>query len=77
VDLSLFKAFPIGRLRPELRIEAANVFNHTNWGAPVTGFTALNFMQFTPGSSESGGGASGTNAAVGPRRIQIGLRLAF
>jgi len=77
VDLSLFKAFPIGRFRPELRIEAANVFNHTNWGAPVTGFTALNFMQFTPGSSESGGGASGTNAAVGPRRIQIGLRLAF
>ena len=36
VDLSLFKSFPIGRFRPEFRIEAANVFNHTNWGAPVT-----------------------------------------
>jgi hypothetical protein len=77
VDLSLFKAFPVGRFRPELRIEAANVFNHTNWSNPVATFTALNFMQFTPSNSESGGGASGSNAAVGPRRIQIGLRLAF
>ncbi len=33
VDLSLFKAFQIGRVRPEIRIEAANVFNHPNWGA--------------------------------------------
>ena len=36
VDLSLFKAFQFGRVRPELRFEVANVFNHTNWGAPVT-----------------------------------------
>jgi hypothetical protein len=71
LDLSLFKAFPIGRFRPEFRIEAANVFNHTNWGAPVTGFTALNFLQFTPGSAESG-----TNSP-GARRIQIGLRFQF
>jgi len=71
VDLSLFKAFPIGRFRPELRIEAANLFNHTNWGAPVTGYTALNFMTFTPGSAESG-----TNSP-GARRIQIGLRVQF
>ena len=32
VDLSLFKAFQVGRVRPEIRIEAANVFNHPNWG---------------------------------------------
>ena len=71
VDLSLFKAFPIGRLRPEFRLEAANVFNHVNWGAPVTGFTDPNFMLFTPGSAENG-----TNSP-GARRVQIGLRLQF
>jgi hypothetical protein len=37
VDLSLFKTFSVGRLRPEFRVEVANVFNHPNWGAPVTG----------------------------------------
>jgi hypothetical protein len=71
VDLSLFKAFPIGRLRPEFRLEAANVFNHVNWGAPVTGFTDPNFMLFTPGSAENG-----TNTP-GARRVQIGLRMQF
>jgi len=71
VDLGIFKAFPVGRFRPELRFDIANLFNHTNWGAPVTGFTALNFMQFTPGSAESG-----TNSP-GARRIQIGLRVQF
>lgn len=71
LDLSLFKAFQFGRFRPELRVEAANVLNHVNWGAPVTGFTALNFMRFTPSSAESG-----TNSP-GARRIQIGLRIGF
>jgi hypothetical protein len=71
LDLSLFKAFQIGRLRPELRIETYNFFNHTNWGAPVTNFTANNFMLFTPGSAENG-----TNTP-GARRVQIGLRLQF
>jgi hypothetical protein len=40
VDLGLFRSFPMGRFRPEIRIEAQNVFNHTNWGRPVTTFTA-------------------------------------
>jgi hypothetical protein len=71
VDLSLFKTFSIGRLRPEIRIETANVFNHPNWGAPVTGFTANNFMRFTPGSAENG-----TNTP-GARRVQLGLRFQF
>jgi hypothetical protein len=71
LDLSLFKSFPIGRLRPEFRVEAANVLNHTNWGAPVTSFTANNFMRFTPGSAESG-----TNTP-GARRVQLALRVPF
>ena len=53
VDLSVFRSFPIGRFRPEFRIEAANVFNHTNWGRPGDAFTANNFMQFTPQSTVS------------------------
>jgi hypothetical protein len=71
-DLSLFKQFRVKeRFQPEFRIEAVNVFNHTNWGAPVTTFTANNFLQFTPGSSENG-----TNSP-GARRLQLGFRIAF
>jgi hypothetical protein len=71
VDLSVFKAFQFGRVRPELRVEVANVFNHVNWGAPDTGYTSLTFMQFLPGNAESG-----TNSP-GARRVQIGLRVGF
>jgi hypothetical protein len=71
-DLSLFKQFRVTeRIQPEFRIEAVNVFNHTNWGAPVTGFTANNFLQFTPGNSENG-----TNSP-GARRLQLGFRVVF
>jgi len=75
MDLSVFKRFdPIGRVVPELRIESMNFFNHPNWGAPVTTFTANNFLQFTPGSYDGGGGTTNT---PGPRRIQFGVRLQF
>ncbi len=78
VDLSLFKGFQVGRVRPEIRIEAANVFNHPNWGNPVTTFTANNFLQFIPASADSGSGtASGSTNTPGPRLIQIGLRVQF
>jgi len=71
VDLSLFKAFQVGKVRPQIRVDVQNVFNHPNWGAPVTGFTANNFLQFTPGNAESG-----TNTP-GARRVQLGLRMEF
>ncbi|MFN8090953.1 MAG: TonB-dependent receptor [Vicinamibacteria bacterium] len=79
VDLSLFKSFQIGRVRPEIRIDAANVFNHVNWGAPVTTFTDPNFLKFTPGSADSpsNGTATGSTNTPGPRMVQIGLRLEF
>jgi hypothetical protein len=78
VDLSLFKSFQVGRVRPEIRIEAANVFNHPNWGNPVATFTANNFLQFIPANADSGSGtASGSTNTPGPRLIQIGLRLQF
>ncbi|MBS1810414.1 MAG: TonB-dependent receptor [Acidobacteria bacterium] len=73
LDFSLFKRFRIGeRLQPEFRLEAANIFNHTNWGAPVTSFTSANFLQFTPAASVE----NGTNSP-GARRIQMGVRVAF
>ena len=76
--MSLFKAFQVGRVRPEIRIEVANVFNHPNWGAPVTTYTANNFLQFIPGSADSGSGtASGSTNTPVPRLIRIGLRLQF
>ena len=71
LDMSLFKTFQVGRVRPEFRVEAVNVLNHTNWGAPVTTFTANNFMRFTPGNAENA-----TNTP-GARRIQLALRFQF
>jgi hypothetical protein len=74
VDFSVFKAFQIQKVRAELRFDFANLFNHTNWGAPVTSFTANNFLQFIPANSS--GQDTSTNSP-GPRRAQIGLRLEF
>jgi outer membrane receptor protein involved in Fe transport len=66
LDFSVFRAIPISKYRLELRAEAANVFNHTQWGNPVTGLTDPNFMRirsYQPGRT--------------PRRVQLGVRFAF
>lgn len=77
MDTSLFKQFRVTeRIQPEFRVEAVNLFNHTNWGAPVTTFTAANFLQYTPAQAENSSNGAGTNSP-GPRRIQFGLRLQF
>jgi len=70
-DFSLFKGFNFGRVRPELRIEVANLFNHVNWGAPNTTITSPNFLTFAPGNAENA-----TNSP-GARRVQIGVRVGF
>lgn len=76
LDLSLFKRFRIGeRVQPEFRIEGANIFNHTNWGAPVTTFTASNFLQFIPANTVTDG--TNTINTPGARRIQLGVRVTF
>ncbi len=64
LDFSVFRAFPVGRYRLEFRAEAANVFNHTQWGNPVTGFTDPNFMRIRSLARE-------------PRKVQLGLRFQF
>jgi carboxypeptidase family protein/TonB-dependent receptor-like protein len=77
VDASLFKAFKVSeRIRPEFRVEVANLFNHTNWGSPVTGFTDINFLKFTPSQAADPANVNLTNAPVS-RRIQFGLRVTF
>jgi hypothetical protein len=70
VDMSFFKAFPIGRFRPEFRLSIANIFNHTNWGTPNTSFTSPNFMLYSPSSWNA------TNTP-GPRSMQLGFRVQF
>jgi hypothetical protein len=76
VDLGLFRSFPMGRSRPELRIEAQNVFNHTNWGRPDITFTSPTFMTFTPAAAHQQVNAI-TATGTRERTIQIGLRLEF
>jgi len=70
VDLGIFKAFPIGRYRPEFRLEVANLFNTRNWGPPNTSFTSPLFLTYSPSSVD-------TTATLGYRRMQMGLRFAF
>jgi hypothetical protein len=70
VDFSIFKAFRVGRFRPEIRLDIANVFNHRNWGAPNTSFTSPLFLTYSPGSVD-------TTATLGYRRMQLGFRVAF
>jgi hypothetical protein len=70
VDLSFFKAFPVGRFRPEFRWEIANLFNTRNWGAPNTSFTSPNFLRWSASSVD-------TTATPGYRRMQLGFRFQF
>ena len=62
-------------LRLELRVDITNLFNHTNWGAPVTGFTDPRFLTFIPSAAHQTGTYNGTGTTE--RTIQIGLRLEF
>jgi hypothetical protein len=67
LDFGLFRGFPFGRYRVELRAQAQNVLNHTRWGNPNTDFTDPSFMTIR------------TNEADGniPRKIQLGVRFQF
>jgi hypothetical protein len=64
LDASLFRTIPFGTRKIEIRVESQNVFNHAQWGNPVTGFTDPNFMRIR-------------SLARAPRTVQLGLRFAF
>ena len=75
LDLGVFRSFPMGRFRPELRIEATNVLNHTNWGRPNLTFTSPLFMTFQPTAAHQFNTIWGTGTRE--RTVQIGVRLEF
>ena len=64
LDASLFRTIPFGHYRLEIRAESQNVFNHAQWGNPVTGFTDPNFMRIR-------------TLARAPRTVQLGARFVF
>jgi len=70
LDMSLFKTFSVGRFKPEIRLDATNVFNHFNWGTPNTSITSPNFMLYNAGSVDY-------TAVFSPRSLQLGLRVAW
>ena len=65
LDFSLFKnnRFPASKWNPQIRIEAFNVLNRTQFNAPVVQVDAGNF-----------GTISGAQAA---RQVQIGAKFLF
>jgi hypothetical protein len=75
VNLGLFRSFPLGRFRPEVRLEATNVFTPTHWGRPNLTDTDPQFLNFEPGASHQFDTIWGTG--TNERTVQVGLRLEF
>ncbi|MPZ17418.1 MAG: hypothetical protein GEV06_05855 [Luteitalea sp.] len=72
LDLSLFRAFPMGGTRRlEFRVEASNVSNTPKFNNPSNNVTSGTFMQVT---SLLGGNAT---PAYPPRQVRLGLRFSF
>jgi outer membrane receptor protein involved in Fe transport len=64
LDASLFRTIQFGHYHLEIRAESQNVFNHAQFGNPVTGFTDPNFMRIR-------------SLARPPRTVQLGVRFVF
>jgi hypothetical protein len=62
-DLSLVKRFTFDRITADVRAEAFNVFNHTNYGQPSGSFPSTTFGSIT--------------TAGDPRIVQLAVRLGF
>jgi hypothetical protein len=63
VDLNLVKRFTLDRFTVDVRGEAFNLLNHTNYGGPNTSYPSATFGSIT--------------SAGDPRIIQLALRLGF
>jgi hypothetical protein len=84
IDMALHREFGISeRFRLQARVEVFNVFNHPNFGNPVSDLGSGLFGQSieTLGSSLGSGGVNGGLSPIyqvgGPRTAQLGLRLTF
>ena len=62
-DLSLVKRFSLDRLTVDVRAEAFNLFNHTNYSNPNGSYPSASFGSIT--------------SAGDPRIVQLAARLAF
>jgi hypothetical protein len=65
-DVSLRKELPIRGARLAVELNAFNVFNHTNLGAPNATLTSALFGTIT-----------NTAVGMGPRQLQLGAKLTF
>lgn len=72
-DTSFFKNMPFfeGRLRAQLRAEAYNLFNHTQFNAVDTTAT------FNAAGTQTSGTFGQYSGAANPRQLQLALRLMF
>lgn len=66
LDLSLFRAFPIGRHRLEARIEASNVTDTPKFGNPTSSIQSGDFMRIFS-----------LNNAFTERQVRLGIRYSF
>ena len=75
-NMSLFKNFIFTEsLRLQLRFEAYNVFNHTQWANVNNSLSAPN--PGTPFSGANAGNAGQINSARDPRQLQLGGKFYF
>jgi len=81
VDTAVSRRFGLGeRLKLQLRVEAFNIFNHPNFGQPVTRLQNPNFGRSLSMLNKSLGFDAGLNPLYqigGARSIQLAARLLF
>jgi hypothetical protein len=85
VDLAVRRDIPLsGGVNVQLRVEAFNLFNQVNFGAPTNALSSGLFGQATRALATSlgaggvaGGGFSPLYQVGGPRSVQLALRLQF
>jgi Carboxypeptidase regulatory-like domain len=64
LDMAISRLVSFGTRHAELRLEAFNVFNHFNWGDPVTNFNSSTFGRITTQEGD-------------PRILQFGVKYDF
>jgi len=64
LDMAISRLVSFGTRHAELRLEAFNVFNHFNWGDPVTNFNSSTFGRITTQEGD-------------PRILQFGIKYDF
>jgi hypothetical protein len=78
IDLSLRRQLNLSeRVRLQVRIDAFNLFNHPNFGAPAGILSDPNFGASTQMLGRSLGGLSPLYQIGGPRSLQLSLKVLF